>query len=162
MEQLKTLITMSCMLSITVGICNILKPSALFERQIRFLISMLFVIGLAAPLVNIEWKLTPITSRENTVNAQTASLTQQAQDLILSQTAAHTETALEELFNLNGIKCSELQVTAHIDEGQCIYISEVSTVCSDSQRACEILRTNLGEEVILRVTEMVQTDSEKG
>ena len=162
MEQLKTLITMSCLLSITVGICNILKPSNLFERQVRFLISMMFVIGLAASLLNIDWQIVSIAPRENTVNVQTASLTLEAQDLILSQTAARTETALQEIFNQNGIRYSELQASVNIDEGQRIYISEVSTVCSDTRRACEILRTNLGEEVILRVTEMVQSDFEKG
>lgn len=156
MEQLKIIITTACMLSLAVGLCNILKPSKIFERQVRFLTSMLFVIGISTSFLKIDWDLTPMKPVESTENVQTANLTLEAQSLILTETENQAERALHDLLKENNITCSDLQVSVHIVEGQRIYISEVSAVCNDTQHACEILRENLGEEVILHVAEMAR------
>ncbi len=156
MEQLKTIITAACMLSIAVGLCHVLKPNKLFEQQVRFLISLLFVISLAAPLLQIDWQIRPSELAEMQDNAYTEQLTEEAANIVLHETETQAEAALQRMLAEKGIACSELTASAHIDEEQRIYISEVSAVCSHVQQTCEILRENLGEEVTLHVAEMAQ------
>lgn len=154
MEQLRTIITAACMLSIAVGLCNILKPSKLFERQVRFLISLLFALCLAAPLLRIDWHAAPSELAAVQMEVRADQLRQDAQQLVLEETAARTENALCGILRNNGIVCPNLDAEIHIDDEQRIYISEVSAVCSDPAQAADLLRTNLGEEVTLHVTEL--------
>lgn len=162
MEQLRTIITAACMLSIAVGLCNVLKPSKLFERQVRFLISMLFAICLAAPILRIDWRAAPSELARTQMDVQAEQLTQEAQQLVLEETALQTESALRGILEDSGITCPELDVSIHIDDEQCIYISEVSAVCSNAPQAGELLRTNLGEEVTLHVTELASETIPEG
>ncbi|MBQ9110750.1 MAG: hypothetical protein IJY06_05225 [Oscillospiraceae bacterium] len=162
MQQLKTIITAACMLSIAVGICNVLRPSKLFERQVRFLISLLFTLCLAAPLLRIDWHAPLPELAAGEMEMQADRLRQDAQQLILEETAVRTESALTKLLNENGIACQTVDVQVHIDDEQCIYISEVSTACSDPAQAAGLLRTNLGEEVTLHVTELASETAPEG
>lgn len=156
MEQLRTIITTACLLSIAVGLCSLLRPARQFDKQLRFLISLLFVIGIAAPFLRIDWRMPPSAFAQVQQSEQTQTLSEETEQLILTQTEQKTESTLQAFLTENGIVCSDLHVAVHIDETKRIYISEVSTECSDRQRACELLRTQLGEEVTLHVSEMAQ------
>lgn len=162
MEQLRTIITAACMLSIAVALCNLMKPSKVFERQVRFLISLIFTISLAAPLLRIDWTLPPAELSQMQMDAQAAQLTQEASRLILTETQQRTQTALRDLLTENGITCPQLEVEIHIDDEQCISISEVSAVCSDAEKARGLLRSNCGEEVTLHVTEPAEEAVSQG
>lgn len=155
MEQLKSVLTAACMLSLAIGLCNVIKPSRIFEKQVRFLISLLFVIGLASPLLQIDWQSSPLALAEDLQASQAEKLTQELQTQLLEETAVRTENALLEVLAADGVSCSELDVSVHIDDAQCIYISEVSVVCSDAEKANNILQASFGEEVTVHVTEMV-------
>lgn len=154
MEQLKSILTTACMLSLTIGLCNVLKPGLIFDKQLRFLISLLFVLGLASPILSLKNEGFHIAIPENAGQERTQALAEEMQESILYQTGKQTEAALYKLLREKGIVCSELQVRVHIDEGQCIYISEVSAVCDQTEYTCEILRASLGEEVMLHVSEI--------
>lgn len=154
MEQCKAIIISACMLSITVGLCNALKPGMILEKQIRFLISMLFVIGLAGGILKLRQEGIRIPYQVCSEEIQTKELTGAVQETILERIKIQTERALQELLAENGISCKDLSAEIHIDEGQRIYISEVSAECNQTEFACEILQVHLGEEVVLHVTEM--------
>ncbi len=156
MEQLRTIITTACLLSIAVGLCSLLRPGRQFDKQLRFLISLLFVIGIAAPFLQIDWRMPPSAFAQIRQSEQTQMLAEETEQLILEETARKTESTLHAFLTENGIACSDLHVSIHIDETKRISISEVSTECSDRQRAYELLRTQLGEEVTLHVSEMAQ------
>lgn len=154
MDQLKAILTTACLLSLTIGLCNVLKPGVIFEKQIRFIISLIFVLGLVSPILSLKSDGVCVTFAKSSGEVNAQSLTEQMYDEILIITEDKTETALLELLSSNGVECEDLQIQAHIDEGQCIYISEVSVVCDEPQRTCEILRESLGEEVVLHVSQM--------
>ncbi len=156
MEQMKTIITAACLLSITASICDLIRPDQQFRPQIRFLISLLFVIGLAAPLayLDADFMLSGVSGLQET--AQEEQLSDTAEALILEETERRTEEALCTLLQENGIVCTEMKVSLHIDDGQRISISEVRTECSDMQAALALLEMQLGEGVSIHVTEVVQ------
>lgn len=154
MEELRTVITAACMLSIAIGLCNMLRPSRQFEQQIRFLISLLFAVCLAGPLLRMDLTLAPPEADMVRTAIQAEQITDTAQELILTETAEKTEAALCARLAENGITCPELKAEIHIDDKQRIYISEISAVCSDTVRAGAILRSDLGEEVTLHVAQL--------
>lgn len=156
MEQMKSIITAACLLSIAAGICDLIRPDQQFRPQIRFLISLLFVIGIAAPLVHLDVDFVLSGASEIQGTVQEEQLSDTAEELILTETERRTEEALRTLLNRNGIACTEMEVSLHIDDGQCISISEVRTECSDMQAALALLEMQLGEGVSVHVTEVVQ------
>jgi hypothetical protein len=159
MNQLRTIFITACMLSIAIGICNMLRPARRFERQVRFLVSLLFAIGLGAPLLRMDLRIPPTALASAQVNAQTDRLAQDAQEILLEETKRCTQAAIEKLLAENGISCTQLAVQIHIDDEQCISISEVSAVCSDVQRARTILQTHCGKEVLLNVSQHPAEDT---
>ncbi len=153
MEQMKTVVIGACMLSLAVGLCHMIKPSRTFEKQVRFLVSMLFVICMVSPFLHLEFSDIPELLAEAEETEQSQALEEELQSQVLASTRTQTEAAIAQLLTAQGIACSEIAVTVHIDETGCISISEVSVTCDDEQKASESLRSALGEEVVLHVAE---------
>lgn len=145
LESLKTSIIAVCMLSIAVAVCTLVCPNAVLAKQVKFLISLLFIISLAVPLTNLEFPVDLLEIQQ-----------ERSQESAQAVTQKYAEEALYLLLTQEEISCSELQVTVHIDENQSISISEVNAVCDDFQKACRVLEQALGEEVEIHVTEILE------
>jgi len=145
MEQLHSAVLSICLLSICTAVCTLFCPESSLTKQVRFLISLLFIIGLAVPLTNLEFPESLIQIQE-----------QNSQETALAVTKKSAEQALLFLLSEEQIHCSDLQVDVHIDGNQRIMISDVSVVCDDYQNACRVLREALGEETELHVTEILE------
>ncbi len=143
-ETLKSSVLSVCLLSISVALCTLLCPNAGLMKQVRFLISLLFLISLAVPL-------TDLTPPEDLTQIQN----QQAQESAIAVTKQCAEQALYQLLEDSQIHCTDLCVTVHIDENQRIIINKVSAVCDDFQNACRVLHEALGEEAEICVTEII-------
>ncbi len=156
MEQIRTVILGACMLSIAVALCNMIRPSRIFERQVRFLISLLLVISITTPFLQIDYADALEALTETAEPPETAVLEETLEAQLLEETALCSEAAVRSLLSQAGIACTEADVIVHIGDTGSIYISEVSVTCSDFRGASEILRENLGEEVILHVSEVVE------
>ncbi len=153
MEEIKSVIFGACMLSLAVGVCNMVRPSRLFEKQVRFLISLLFVLCLSVPLLQIDYE--GIAARLEHADAlpEADSLTAAMEQQLLEETALCSEAAIRTLLEQNGIRCMQAQVSVHIDAAGSISISEVSVTCDDFRSASQLLRQQLGEGVKLCVEE---------
>lgn len=143
-ESLKASVISVCLLSISVAVCTLICPDAVLAKQVRFLISLLFIISLAVPLTNLEFPV-----------SMTEIQQERSQESVTAVTQKYAEEALYLLLTQEGISCSELHVTVHIDENQSISISEVNAVCDDFQKACRVLEQALGEEAEIHVTEIL-------
>lgn len=145
MEQMKAGILSVCMLSTAVGIVSLLKPDHTLGRQLRFLLSLLLVIGIAVPLLQIRLPDGVLT--ESSLAVQRESHQAEFDDSILQETQSRVDSALQERLAAAGISCSELRTVLHRREDGCIYCSEVHAACSDPDSAAAVLRDALGEEV---------------
>ncbi len=153
MERLREAVLGACMLSTAVGIVSLIRPSRLLDRQIRFLISLLFVICLTVPFVQMDVPDLPeFLSGDH--SAEPSEALQNALDTQLTAEAARrAEAVLKEQLTQAGITCTSLHAGVHIAEDGSIYISEVSAECSDLASACRVLEELLGKEVTICVTE---------
>lgn len=142
--SLKTAVISVCMLSIAVAVCTLVTPNTALAKQVRFLISLLFIISFAVPLTDLEF---PVSMSE--------VQQKQSQETVQAVTQKYTENALRLLLEQEQVSCSELHVTVHINEDQSISIREVTAVCDDFQKACYVLEQALGEEAEIRVTQIL-------
>lgn len=154
MEQMRAAVLSACMLSAAVGICSLIRPGKALERQIRFVISLLFVISLTVPLTQME------VPPELEVLAEERAVYQEGLDAglkeaLLAETKRRTEEALTEQLAAAGITCTKMEAILYIDETGCIYCSDISAECSDFAGACAILEAILGEGVNICVTEVL-------
>lgn len=145
LETLKSSVLSVCMLSTAVAICMLICPDTALEKQVKFLISLLFMISLAVPLMQLEFP-------ESLEEMQQT----QAETSALSLTQSCAEEALQLLLAQEGITCTELHVSVHIADDQSISITEVSAVCDDYQNACRVLENALEEGTALYVTEILE------
>lgn len=161
MEQLRAAVLAVCMLSAAVGLITLIRPGRVLERQVRFLVSLLFVVSLTAPFLHMEVpsSLGELQAREAQAHADAITAEMEAQ--MLAQTQMLAADALQELLAAQGITCEEITVQAHIGENGSIYLSEVSVRCDDFAGASGVLTDALGEEVSIRVTEVLSEAEEE-
>ena len=50
MEAMRAVVLVTCVISILSGVLDALKPNARFDRQLRLLLSAVFVLGILTPL----------------------------------------------------------------------------------------------------------------
>ena len=153
MERLRAGILSICMLSTAVAVCTLLRPEQALGKQLRFLLSLLLIIGLAVPLLQI--RLPEEAFSESAFALQQAENRAAFEDRILQETQARTEAALRERLTAAGITCTALTAVLHRTEDGCIYCSEVQAACSKPERAAAVLREALGEEAEIIAGEMV-------
>ena len=145
LETLKNSVLSVCLLSIAVSVCLLICPDTALQKQVRFLISLLFIISLILPFRNISF----LDSLE--------AIQQERSDTAMQEiTEQSVENALKSVLAQNGITCSETDVSVHIDENHCISITDVSVTCDDFQNTVHLLKEILGEEVGIHVTEILE------
>lgn len=145
METLQSSVLAVCMLSIAVAVCMLICPNTVLQKQIRFLISLLFVISLALPLKQIEFP-----------DSLEQMQRERSQQTVQEVTEHSVEDTLNTLLAQNAVLCQELNVTVHIDENYCISITDVSVICDDVQHAVEIMKEVLGEGVEIHAAEILE------
>ncbi len=145
MGALQNAVLAVSMLSIAVAICLLICPDNTLQKQVKFFISLLFVISLILPFKNI-------TFPESLEDIQA----EQAEQSALQAAENCVKQAVKHILLENQISCSEISVQLHINEQNCISISDVSVTCDNLQNAGKILRQILGEEVSIDVSQILE------
>ncbi len=153
MEQITAIVTGACLLSLAVGVVHMIRPSKAFEQQVRFLVSMLFIVCITKPFLTLE--MPGFSSITDTAEAavQCDTLADETQTQVLAATRMQTEHAVAQYLTANGITCTQVTAIMNIDGTGSISISEVSVMCSPPETAAALLQSVLGEGVTLHVAE---------
>lgn len=144
------------MLSMAAGLCAMLLPEHVFTKQMRFLLSLLFVTALAAPFCEMKKSGLAISELLDMTEDTMALRTEQLQEECMAQVQNQTESVIEQMLSAEGILCEEVKAIVHMDEENRIYISEVSVQCGDAQRAETLLKSAFGEEVVIDAAELAE------
>ncbi len=133
-----------CLLSVAVSLSLLICPDTALKKQIRFLVALLYLPALLQPvkILQIPDSLESVQKAQNDQTVQ--NLTEQA-----------VRQAVFQLLAQQNISCSDLHIILHIDDQNCISISEVSLTCDDYQNTVRLLREAFGEEVTLHVSEIL-------
>ncbi len=154
MEHIRESILSACMLSASVGILSLIYPAVL-DRQIKFLMSMLFLVSMITPFIGMEFPTESAIVTAEQIQQGTIRLSDKVQESILQESQKRICEAVTEKLNSAGITCQSVEVELHMNDENCIYCSEVTVECDNFADACRILNALFGEEVKICVTETI-------
>lgn len=148
MDALRDLVLSLCIAGVVSAVYRMLAPSGTFDRQLRLLIALFFLLAIVTPFLGGRMRLDTLavagTGREsssmqleNAVNAQLAS-----------QAAGNLERTLRQTLEEAGGSVAEIRADVHIGEGYSISISEIQLVLRrDSALSAEQAETLAAKEV---------------
>ena len=154
MEHFRESILSVCMLSASIGILSLIYPSAL-DRQIKFLMSMLFLVSMITPFVGMEFPTESAIVTAEQIEQGKIRLSDKLQETVLKESEKRICEAVKEKLNSAGIRCDRVEVELHMNDENCIYCSEVKAECDNFADACRILNALFGEEVEICVTQTI-------
>lgn len=155
MESLKNAVVSACMLSCAVSLFSLAAPGKALAGQMKFLVSLLFAVSLAVPLLHFELPSDLETLASDALSMQTQETESRVRESMIEETQDCTAQALRQALANAGIHCSELDVQVHIDENDCIHISKVTVTCDDFAGANALLSDLLGGEGEIVVTQII-------
>lgn len=152
MEAFRAAMLAACMMSCAAGLIRLVTPEKTLARQIRFLLSMLFALGLAVPLLHARL---PAGFGTEEMTFFTETMQEKLHEQLLAETKTRLESVLREALRARGITCETVEVTLHIDENGCIHISKAQVTCDDFAAANAVLPDLLGGEGDYEVTQIL-------
>lgn len=148
METMRAIVLVTCVISLFSGVLDALRPNAKFDRQMRLLLSAVFLLAILTPLVKGAGKMQVNLDRDMTVSQDlTAAMAVQTE----ASATENLENTLQELLQKGGVTDAEVEVEMHITEDNSIEIEHVTVFCGDTETAESLLAECLGEEVKIDV-----------
>lgn len=148
METMRTIVLVTCVISLISGVLDALKPNAKFDRQMRLLLSSVFLLAILTPFAKGLRSYRPELESEVSVPTDfTAVMAEQTE----ACAADNLEASLTQLLRQGGVADAKVEVEMHISEDNSIEINRVTAVCTDTVTADALLAECLGEEVRIHV-----------
>ena len=150
MERMRAIVLSACAVSLLVGALDAIRPSPKFDRQMKLLLSAVFLLAILTPLVqgsrdfSVDWSGDGVFSAEltETVAQETAACA-----------AENLEMTLQQQPSAGGVPDAKVQVQMHTAEDGRIEIDCVTAFCTEPEKARALLTESLGNEVKLYVEE---------
>lgn len=145
MSEFGTIIKSICILSGAIFLVEGLTSGTRFRTQMRFLLNLLFIIVIAAPVLKgtlsielpelDEYKLPEFSDQQELYD-----------DEVLRITAENIEAVLMQQLEAAGINCTGITAEINISETNSISISSVTVSADDFNAAAEVIRSSLGAD----------------
>ena len=155
MEPLRSAVLTACMMSAAVGMLSMICAGKALARQMRFLLSLLFAVSLAVPLLHLELPADPDAFLQSLTASQEDTLAKASEEMLLTQTRTRLQGVLRDALEGDGMTVDELETDLHMDADGRICISKVTVCCDDFAGANARLSALLGEEVEICVTQIL-------
>ena len=145
MERMRAIVLSACAVSLLAGALDAIRPSPKFDRQMKLLLSAVFLLAILTPLVqgsrdfSVDWSGDEVFSAELT-------------ETVAQETAACAAT-LQQQLSAGGVPDAKVQVQMHTAEDGRIEIDCVTAFCTEPEKARALLAESLGNEVKLYVEE---------
>ena len=139
MDSVRKLVLISCILAIAISVFDMLYPGKKFEKQMRLLLSLVFVIGIITPVFTGAISFTVPTFASVRENQNYNNLQDSVYQSYQSNIKENIENNLTKIIRQNEINVKEISVSINIDEDNCISISEVSIIPEDNKDTAEII-----------------------
>ena len=149
MEAMRAVVLVTCVISILSGVLDALKPNARFDRQLRLLLSAVFVLGILTPWSQGTAAFQP--DWEPDTETAAVELEAAAAQATQKQAAANLEESLEAMLRQHGIADAQAEAEMYISGDNCIEIEQVTVYCTDPAAAEPLLTDCLGKEVKIHV-----------
>ncbi len=158
METFQMISFTACFLGIVITIFSRLYPSEKFEKQMKTIFSLIFILSIVTPIAKNEFNLPEISE---TVTASTdyyKSISENADEYFIRALENNISANLKTELNKAEIYPSEIQINVNISEDSSISINEVRVTVNNNEYTDEIkdlIKENIGyeAEVIVKLKE---------
>ncbi len=154
MDTFKMISSTACFLGIVITAFSRLYPSEKFEKQMKTIFSLVFLISIAAPLLQGKIQLPDISETITASTEYYQSISDNADEYFVRAVESNISTRLESELNLQNIFPLEIQTSVNISENNSISINEVNVLMPSTDYESEIkmlISENVGEETIVNV-----------
>lgn len=153
MDTVGRIVLTACLLAVGISILEMLYPEGKFQKQVKLLFSMVFIISLAGPLVsgNFEFPEFDLSSSVEYSDLQTRS-----DEEFISLTEKNIAETLKAKLNSQKLSVKEISVKINISDSRSISISEVKIICPENSNQEMISRTvteEVGADTLVSITE---------
>lgn len=156
MDTLTTTVSAACMIAVGMAFAEHLVNTERFGRQIRWITTLLLLIGLLRPWSNAAKTVFPDKISPQTENSYAEQLQETADELLEKSIAAQLRQNLNHQLETHGVSARVEAVDVHITEEGSIDINEV-TVSGNLLTAAIYLREWLGDAT--KITALEQEEA---
>lgn len=155
MDILNKMVMAACFCGIAMSLCDMISPDEKFRKQLHFIFSLVFAIGITAPFANIIRNF----SAENGICMNISEYNDIADEndmykkYLKKMTEENISESLKNLLESNGISVYKICVETDISDSSCISIIKTQLSCDDFEKGADIIKSETGAEC-----ELWQTD----
>ncbi|NMB29898.1 MAG: hypothetical protein GX988_00435 [Clostridiales bacterium] len=154
MDTFKELITTLCLAGIGLAIYKMMIPSGTYEKQIRVLVSLVFILGIISPFARGEISFPVSATGELVESVEYARIEEQANSYLKSHFTMNLETSLVKSLEEKGIEVDKILVNVDISKEYSISINEVRVLISnkaDTGAVKAAIKKEVGEDTEIQV-----------
>lgn len=154
METFHMISLTACFLGIVITVFSRLYPSQKFEKQMKTIFSLIFLLSVVTPLVNNELRLPDISETVTASSDYYQTITENTDVYFIKALENNISANLKAELNKAEFYPLEIQTSVNISEDNSISINEVrvimqSTECSDVIK--NLISNNIGENAAVIV-----------
>lgn len=158
METFRMISATACFLGITLSVFGRMYPSEKFGKQMKTIISLIFLISVLKPVVKGELQLPDISETVTASSSYYQSISENTDEYFISAMENNISARLKTTLSENNYFSEEIHTNINISDDNSIFISEVIVLvqnddCSDEIKKC--ITENVGENatVIVKMKE---------
>lgn len=154
METFRMISLTACFLGIVITIFSRIYPSEKFEKQMKTIFSLVFVISVINPVVNGKLQFPDIREAVTASSDYYQEISDNTDDYLVKSIENNISRNIVAELNQNNIFPQEIQTNINISEDNCISISEVQVIVDNEEYSDEIKRfiqKTVGEKVTVYV-----------
>ncbi len=136
-----------CFCGIGTALLDLLIPDDKFSKQMGFVISLVFVIGIITPLAEVINNFSKEYSSLETSTYQVKYENEEVYKQSLKKvTESNIEKSVRKMLEDSEIEVYKISVSVDISESSCISISRIDIDCSNFEKASEIIKNEVTKE----------------
>lgn len=154
MESFSMISATACFLGIVITVLSKMYPSDKFEKQMKTIFSLIFLISILTPVLNGNLQLPDISQTVAASSVYYQEISVNADEFFIKSVENNISARLEAALNSEKIFPVEIQTSVNISDSSSISINEVNVTVTDIELADEVKKciyANLGEDVIIIV-----------
>lgn len=145
MELLKKVILSSCFLSVVISLADSIKPGERFARQLKLIFSLIFISGFVTSAANGNFNFDLPVAADVGELENYNDMSDAADKAMMYSAEQSVIDEIKRILTAQGISFEKITVNINMDENGGIIINEIGYCGMEYERACNIIRSNLGE-----------------
>ena len=137
----------ACLCGTGISICEMIMPDEKFSKQINFILSIVFVIGIITPFKSLADRISSDDISYSNAGYEFSYEGEEMYRRYLEKTICQNiENSIKSMLEEKNISCEKVSVSIDISDDYCISISKAGILSNEFEKASEIIRSEISED----------------